>query len=140
MLRGLPSNGQRTWSNASTSKTCNRFLQRHKLGLSKLFFSGVDSNELLLASSAEQINMLWRRQWYREWLYSRSSIRRQLRGRRGSFRLDLTATAAGWLGDLRRDNPKLGKKKKKMLTGSIGFDPGFTRVYLLFKDKQPRPR
>lgn len=39
----------------------------------------------------------------------------------------------GLLGNLRRDNPKIGKKKKKLLTGSVGFDPGFTKVYLKYQ-------
>jgi len=39
------------------------------------------------------------------------------------------ATAIGLLGSLRKDNPKVGKKKKKLLTGSVGFDVGFTLAY-----------
>lgn len=50
-----------------------------------------------------------------------------------NFRLDLAATAIGLLGNLRKDNPKLGKKKKKILTGSVGFDHGFTRLYFKYQ-------
>lgn len=50
-----------------------------------------------------------------------------------NFRLDLAATAMGLLGNLRKDNPKQGKKKKKILTGSVGFDPGFTRLYFKYQ-------
>lgn len=50
-----------------------------------------------------------------------------------NFRLDLPATALGLLGNLRKDNPKQGKKKKKILTGSVGFDQGFTRLYFKYQ-------
>jgi hypothetical protein len=35
---------------------------------------------------------------------------------------------------LKKNNPKVGKKKKKTLTGSVGFDPGFMKAYLTFKE------
>ena len=50
-----------------------------------------------------------------------------------NFKLDLAATALGLLVTLRKDNPKLGKKKKKILTGSVGFDQGFTRIYFKYQ-------
>lgn len=32
-----------------------------------------------------------------------------------------------------KKNTKVSKKKKKILTGIIGFDQGFTRAYFLLK-------
>jgi saccharopine dehydrogenase-like NADP-dependent oxidoreductase len=45
------------------------------------------------------------------------------------FHIDLLATAMGLLGNLGQDSQKVGRKKKKLLTGHVGFDPGFTLVY-----------
>lgn len=47
--------------------------------------------------------------------------------------LDFAAIASGMLGNLRKHNPKVGKKKKKLLTGVIGFDPGFTKAYYRYR-------
>lgn len=60
-------------------------------------------------------------------------LRKSLRKNVRTFHLDLAATAMGLLGNLRRDNPKIGKKKKKLLTGSVGFDSGFTKIYLKYQ-------
>jgi hypothetical protein len=49
------------------------------------------------------------------------------------FYLDLFATSKGMLGDLKRDSKGVSKKKKKILTGHVGFDPGFTKIYLKAK-------
>lgn len=46
----------------------------------------------------------------------------------------------GLLGNLRRDNPKVGKKKKKLLTGAVGFDAGFTKLYIKYQATLTRLR
>jgi hypothetical protein len=56
-------------------------------------------------------------------------LARTLRKNPYKFHIDLLGTALGLLGYLRKDNPKVGKKKKKVLTGTVGFDRGFTRIY-----------
>jgi hypothetical protein len=68
-------------------------------------------------------------QWRGEWYYSRAYLARTILKNPYKFHIDLLATAIGLVGNLRRDNPKIGKKKKKLLTGFIGFDRGFTKVY-----------
>ena len=113
LASGLPSHGQRTWSNASTSRRCARDLHRHKVSAASVYFSGVDSSELSLAVRVEQVSMLWYQQWRSEWSYSRSALRRAIGSKRVSFNFDMRATALGLLGSLRRDNSKVGKKKKK---------------------------
>jgi hypothetical protein len=89
---------------------------------------------------AEHINSLWRAQWLKEWRYSREVVRRQFRKNKRVFALDLAATALGLLGTLRKDNPKVGKKKKKLLTGSVGFDTGFTKIYTRYQAKLSKKR
>lgn len=42
----------------------------------------------------------------------------------------MSATSKGWVGNAGRSGANLTKKKKKMLTGQVGFEPGFTKKYL----------
>lgn len=89
---------------------------------------------------AEHINSLWRVQFLKEWRFSREYVRRQMKKKARTFNLDLAATAMGLLGNLRKDNPKVGKKKKKILTGAVGFDTGFTRVYFKYQAAKLKSR
>lgn len=133
-LVGLPANGQRTWSNARTAFDSNKSLRDYKYKLGKLFFGRVAGGEINLILMSEYINTLWRQQWFSEWTHSREILKRSTKKKGGGFKFDLNATAHGWLGNLKKNNPKLGKKKKKTLTGSVGFDPGFMKIYLNFRE------
>ena len=133
-LVGLPSNGQRTWSNARTAYSSNKDLRDYKYKLGKLFFGRLASGDVNLILMSEYINTLWRKQWFSEWTHSRNILKRSTKKKGGVFKFDLNATARGWLGNLKKNNPKLGKKKKKTLTGTVGFDPGFMKTYLNFRD------
>ena len=128
-LWGQPVNGQRTWSNAWTSYKYNHILREHKFKIAKFYYGRNYKGDTKVGFLAEHRNLLWKIQWPWEWSYGRAQLLKSLRKNPYKFHIDLLATAIGLLGSLRRDNPKMGKKKKKVLTGSIGFDRGFTRVY-----------
>lgn len=132
-FKGLPVRGQRTWSNAWTCYKNNQILRREKLKLIKNFYGKISSLEQKIAFLCEYINFLWKTQWFHEWMYSRRYIKKSIKISKKIFRIDLLATAKGFIGNIRKNNPKVGKKKKKMLTGSIGFDQGFTKLYLKIK-------
>lgn len=129
-LKGLPCRGQRTWTNAWTSYKKNNILREHKKLTTKKFYGKIGGPEQRIATLCEYINFFWKTQWFSEWLYSRIVLKNFYNKNKDMFSIDLTATAKGYLGNLRKDNPKLGKKKKKLLTGAIGFDQGFTKYYL----------
>lgn len=133
-LMGLPTNGQRTWSNARTAYDSNKALRDYKHKLGKLYFGRLAGGDLNLILMSEYLNTLWRKQWFLEWTHSRNILKKSTKKKGGGFKFDLNATARGWLGNLKKHNPKLGKKKKKTLTGCVGFDPGFMKTYLTFKD------
>jgi hypothetical protein len=133
-LFGLPVNGQRTWSNANTTFNSNKALRDYKYKLGSLFFGRLAGGNLNLVLMSEYINSLWRRHWFFEWTNARTFLKRNTKKKKSGFKFDLNATAHGWLGNLKKNNPKIGKKKKKTLTGTIGFDPGFMKTYLNFKE------
>jgi len=139
-LMGLPANGQRTWSNARTAHDSNKLLRDYKFKLGKLFFGRIAQGDINLVLMSEYINMLWRKQWFLEWTHARTFLKKSTKKKNSSFKFDLNATAKGWIGNLRKTNPKLGKKKKKTLTGVIGFDPGFMKTYLRFKELLKKKR
>lgn len=109
------------------------FLRDHKARIARIYYGRAHSLDLRVSFMAEHINAMWKVQWLKEWRYSRSQLRRTILRNPYNFHLDLPATAMGLLGNLRKDNPKLGKKKKKILTGNVGFDHGFTRLYFKYK-------
>lgn len=128
-LKGLPTNGQRTWSNGWTAYKYNLFLREYKLKNAKSFYGRGYKADIKVSFMAEHINWLWKKQWPWEWAYSRNIVFKIFRKNPYKFQLDLFAIASGLLGSLKPNNPKQGKKKKKLLTGYVGFDKNFTKLY-----------
>ena len=57
-LRGLPANGQRTWSNAWSCYKSNTSLRDHKARLAKAFYGRSHSSDLRVSLMAEHINAM----------------------------------------------------------------------------------
>lgn len=57
-LRGLPANGQRTWSNAWGCYKSNTVLRDHKAKLAKAFYGRSHSSDLRVSLMAEHINAM----------------------------------------------------------------------------------
>jgi len=112
-LLGLPVNGQRTWSNANSSYNSNKLLRDYKFKLGKLFFGRAAGGELQLVLMSEYLNMLWRKQFFMEWSHARTILKKSTKKKGSGFKFDVNATAHGWIGNLKKNNPKIGKKKKK---------------------------
>ncbi len=66
-------------------------------------------------------------------MHSRRWIKETLKKKKVVFKLDLVAKSKGLLGNLKKDSKGVSKKKKKLLTGHVGFDQGFTKLYLKAK-------
>lgn len=128
-LKGLPTNGQRTWSNGWTAYRSNIILRDNKLKTAKNFYGRGYKADVKVSFMAEHINWLWKKQWPWEWAYSRQIVYRVFRKNPYKFQIDLFSMASGLLGSLKPNNPKQGKKKKKLLTGYVGFDKNFTKLY-----------
>lgn len=128
-LKGLPTNGQRTWSNGWTCYKSNTTLREHKLSTAKSFYGRGYKADIKVSFMAEHINWLWKKQWPWEWAYSRQVVFKVFRKNPYKFQIDLFSIASCLLGSLKPNNPKQGKKKKKLLTGYVGFDKNFTKLY-----------
>lgn len=132
-FKGLPCRGQRTWSNACSVYRSNLLLRDYKKKYVRKIYGKYGGPEQKLCFLCEYINYLWKSQWFGEWIHSRKWIKAVLKKKEVVFYLDLYATSKGMLGDLKRDSKGISKKKKKILTGHVGFDPGFTKIYLKAK-------
>lgn len=131
-FKGLPCRGQRTWSNAWSVYKSNLLLRDYKKKYVKKIYGKYGGPEQKLCFLCEYINYLWKFQWFGEWIHSRKWIKAVLKKKEVVFYLDLFATSRGMLGDLKKDSKSVSKKKK-ILTGHVGFDPGFTKIYLKAK-------
>jgi ribosomal protein S13 len=130
-FKGLPVRGQRTWSNAWSSYRSNNILRDFKLKKSRRFYGNVPVREANVAYSAEQINVLWKVQWEKEWLLAKYS-RLRFKGHPSTMKIDLYSMANNQvMHPLKLKN--LSKKQKQSFKKnyfSLGFEPGFTKTLL----------
>lgn len=129
--KGLPANGQRTWSNGWTAYKSNNILRNFKLKSAKKYYINVPMKEGSVAYTAEYVNLLWRLQWPIEW-YSARNHRLKYSGHPGTMKIDLYSMC-----NYQVMHPaklkKLTKKQKQAFKKnyfSLGFDIGFTRPLL----------
>ncbi len=122
---GLPTRGQRTWTNAWSAYRSNVTLRQFKIQYAKRIHTSISLNDINIAYLAEQINNLWRLQWESEWKFSRKQRQGKTKRSKKFFNVDLKALASGNVGQQ--------KNKKNYL---VGFDPGFTKY--VFKESIKR--
>lgn len=132
-FKGLPCRGQRTWSNGWSCYKSNLLLRDFKKKSIRRIFGKLGGPEQKICFLCEYINYLWKSQWFSEWMHSRKWIKDTLKKKKVVFNLDLYSTSKGLLGNLKKDSKSVSKKKKKILTGHVGFDQGFTKLYLKAK-------
>ena len=104
---GLPTRGQRTWTNAWSCYRSNLTLRQFKLKLSKRLHSSITISDLNMAYLAEQINNLWRIQWDSEWKKAKKQRQLQDKKSKNYFKVDLKLIASG--------NVAIKNKKKKII-------------------------
>lgn len=110
---GLPTRGQRTWSNANTVKRSNLILRELKLKLAKNYYGNVSLNEINMAYLAESINSLWKTQWEKEWQTARKRLKKfQKYSSRIPMKIDLHGMSKGHVITGEEINKKKNKKKK----------------------------
>ena len=117
---GLPTRGQRTWTNAWSVYRSNLMLRQFKIKLSKRLYTTITINDLNIAYLAEQINSLWKLQWESEWKKAKRQRQLQAKKSRNFYKVDLRSIASG----------NVSVKKKQASSYIIGFDPGFTKYVI----------
>lgn len=118
---GLPTRGQRTWTNAWSCYRSNLTLRQFKIKIAKRLHTTITLNELNIAYLAETINSLWKLQWDTEWKKARRYRQIQAKKSNNFYKVDLKVIASA--------NVSVKEKKKKK-NYVIGFDPGFTKFVI----------
>ena len=129
---GLPTKGQRTWSNGWTAFRSNLLFREYQLELAKKFYKDFNYSikEKRLAFMAEQVNKIWSVQWEKEWLKSKKKRKTALKYNYRYFRVDIGRLAQGNVNSkkVRKNRKKQQDEKRNHFI--LGFDKGFTK-YLL---------
>lgn len=125
--RGLPVRGQRTWSNSWSCYRSNLVLRSYKISVSKKIYGNNYSNDCITAYLAEEVNNMWRLQWYYEWFESKKKRINLQKNIKNSFKVDLLSMSKLQIDVIskKKDSTKSKKSKKNVFT--LGFDPGFTK-------------
>lgn len=129
--RSLPVHGQRTWSNAWNAYKLNNFLKQLRIKKGKKVYGNLPSSEIYTAQLAEQVNLMWKQQWYEEWL-SAKGHRLKSKSHRNVIKTDLYSMAQGNVMSPLKFK-KLSKKQQQSYNQnhfSLGFDSGFTKPLL----------
>jgi len=92
--RNLPVRGQRTWSNAWTSSKLNNFLKSIKIKKGRKIYGNLPTVEIYTAQLAEQVNLVWKEQWFAEWEAAKYA-RLSSKVHKNVFRIDLYSMAKG---------------------------------------------
>lgn len=124
-IKGLPTRGQRTWTNANTVHYNNNFLKKFKLKVAKKVYGLVPINNINISYLAEQMNALWKNQWENEWKKAKKKRLDTLKYKKGLYRIDLKSMAEGNFNERKKK-----KKDKSQNSFTLGFDPGFTKILL----------
>lgn len=131
-FRGLPTRGQRTWTNAWSAYKSNGILRNYKLKIFKKYYGGnIPEKEITVSYVAETLNFVWRFQWDREWLSAKNELLK-FEGHPKTMKIDLYS-----MYNYQVIHPfKLNKMSKKQRQSfkknyfTLGFDVGFTKILL----------
>lgn len=131
-FRGIPSRGQRTWTNAWSAYKSNGILRNYKLKVFKKYYGGIiPEKEITVSYVAETLNFVWRFQWDKEWLSAKNELLK-FEGHPKTMKIDLYS-----MYNYQVIHPfKLNKMSKKQRQSfnknyfSLGFDVGFTKILL----------
>lgn len=131
-FRGLPTRGQRTWTNAWSAYKSNGVLRNYKLKVFKKYYGGIiPEKEITVSYVAETLNFVWRFQWDKEWLSAKNELLK-FEGHPKTMKIDLYS-----MYNYQVIHPfKLNKMSKKQRQSfnknyfSLGFDVGFTKTLL----------
>ncbi len=128
--RGLPSRGQRTWTNAWTAYRANSTLRVFKIKLLNRMYKKTPHNQINTLYLAEQINLLWKVFWKDEWVNARKKV--IVVQKKKNFSIDINNMAKGNVISPTRLK-KMSKKQKSSIgknTLTLGFEVGFTKRVL----------
>jgi hypothetical protein len=121
--KGLPVRGQRTWTNSWSTFRSNTLLRNYKVKLAKKFYGNLPTHEVSIALAAEQINLIWKTQWFSEWVSAKRS-RLNFKGSENTIKIDLYSMANGQI-----VSPARLKKMSKKQKQSVKKKPFYFRFW-----------
>lgn len=160
-MKGLPTRGQRTWSNAWSSSRSNQLLRIIRLKWAIKYYSNVTKRDAKIGLFAEYNNLLWKTQWWTNWAYAKAKRLKILSTKsvylNEVYKIDLKSIANGFifLPSLKRELTKKQKALQDKSIYAVGYEIGFSKDLfkamikrrsrqLYFKEKKdhliPRPK
>ena len=118
---GLPTKGQRTWSNGNISSSNFNVLKDYMYTVFKEGLSSFHPSEIKNSFSLEQLNIFWMDQWKVEWMYALEKRTDVIRKSKKRVKFEANT--------LIKMNPNFLRAKKQPLI-PIGFEPGYSKYYL----------
>ena len=123
---GLPTRGQRSWTNGISVFKSNNILRNYKINIFKKSFGLSLKDNINNIYYLDQINFIWKNQWEFEWNLAQRHHTVALKKNRGYIKYDI--------GVLSRINPNI-RDFKKQKSFSIGFDTSFIKELLKNQNK-----
>ena len=106
-------------------------MRSFRVQLAHKCYGNLPVHEVAIAVAAEQINLVWKIQWFEEWLVAKRN-RLGYQGAPNTMKIDLYSMAKGQIMNPLKFN-KLSKKQRQSFKKnhfSLGFEPGFTKSLL----------
>jgi len=125
-LRGLPVNGQRTWTNGWNTYKTNTVLRELKIYICKKIYNNQSGLNLPIIYLSEHMNILWKNQWSKEWKLARKKRLFFLKNVYGLYKIDLHSLSTRSFINVNKLKKKTKKSSSKS-SFSLGFDSNFTK-------------
>lgn len=130
-FKHLPSNGQRTWTNSWTAAKLNSQVKNHKIFFLKNILGLSSSDNFSAMLLIEYYNLLWKLQWYDEWLELKKN--KLITSSKRNFKKNIVVNEEAILSELLYIRGKFLKKKVRIqFKGAfslLGFEPGLLWNY-----------
>lgn len=125
-FKNLPVNGQRTWTNAWTANSINAMIKNYKISFYRNILGITNINNINSFILLEYYNLLWKTQWYDEWLELKKL--KIIHTSKKKFKKNFVINEENILSELLFIRNKYLKKKVRIQFKSnfdlIGFEPG----------------
>lgn len=129
-LKGYPVRGQRTWSNCWSVYKNNQILRNIRFDWANKYYSGISKREIKIGLFAEIINLLWKKQWYKNWWEAKiRRLSRQTKLADDIFKIDLKSISLNqiFIPSKKKDLTKKQKSLKEKSMFLTGFSTGFSK-------------
>lgn len=125
-IKGLPSKGQRTWTNRRSNKIIKNLIKSYKIRFLKNVYNNFKDNDIYNIFLAEKINFLWICNWPENWFNSKVKKYNYLSKKHVIYKIDIFAMSKNIVNEPQN---RQGKKKVSVIRKgyfNLGFPIYFT--------------